>query len=205
MPGLVTPDRPPAVEPGNGLATRGLPLKPVSDSSVWKASDFKDDSWIASLSEQHIQEIEAAIDATIHAHEDRFGRSAWSTCPFLLYLLACLRLPTTCTGPLGLPVSTRWRGHAQLTSQSCRIESIRKEDVQLPTLGPLLAEVQSEVVFGRGFALLRGLPVQRWSLRCVWHGGRCASCVIMQTCLVRPPPSQCVTPFADLSSLPRFM
>ncbi len=38
-----------------------------------------------------------------------------------------------------------------------------KEDFPLPTLGPLLAEVLAEVLKGRGFALLRGLPVDRWS------------------------------------------
>jgi hypothetical protein len=74
MPGLSAPDRPPAVEPAKGHAGHGLPLKPVTDSSDWKAADFRHDSWIASLNETHVKEIEIAIDATIHAHEGRFGR-----------------------------------------------------------------------------------------------------------------------------------
>lgn len=35
----------------------------------------------------------------------------------------------------------------------------------LPTLAPRLHALRDEVLHGRGFALLRGLPVQRWSLR----------------------------------------
>ncbi len=35
----------------------------------------------------------------------------------------------------------------------------------LPTLAPRLHALRDEVLNGRGFALLRGLPVQRWSLR----------------------------------------
>ncbi len=38
-------------------------------------------------------------------------------------------------------------------------------DFPLPTLGPRLAAIRDEVLHGRGFALLRGLPVQRWDQR----------------------------------------
>ena len=40
---------------------------------------------------------------------------------------------------------------------------VSKADFPLPTLGPLLADIQQEVLRGRGFALIRGLPVERWS------------------------------------------
>ena len=43
------------------------------------------------------------------------------------------------------------------------ISSIRKEDFPLPTLGPRLCRILDDVLNGGGFALLRGLPVQRWS------------------------------------------
>lgn len=62
--------------------------------------------------------------------------------------------------------------------ESCSIERIRKEDVQLPTLGPLLAEVQAEVVSGRGFALLKGLPVHRWNIRCGMAAPGCVTHVM---------------------------
>jgi len=35
----------------------------------------------------------------------------------------------------------------------------------LPLLGPRLARIRAEVLRGRGFVLLRGLPVQRWAQR----------------------------------------
>lgn len=35
-------------------------------------------------------------------------------------------------------------------------------DVTLPTLAPLLTAVGEEIARGRGFALLRRLPVERW-------------------------------------------
>ena len=39
------------------------------------------------------------------------------------------------------------------------IKDIRREDFPLPTLGKTLAELQDEVMDGRGFALIRGLPM----------------------------------------------
>lgn len=44
-----------------------------------------------------------------------------------------------------------------------QVTQLTKADVPLPSLGPLLHEVQQEVLRGRGFALIKGLPVQRWS------------------------------------------
>ena len=45
------------------------------------------------------------------------------------------------------------------------IATIRAADFPLPTLGPRLARIRHDVLHGRGFVLLRGLPVQRWSRR----------------------------------------
>ncbi|MED5358725.1 MAG: hypothetical protein VYD85_09970 [Pseudomonadota bacterium] len=36
------------------------------------------------------------------------------------------------------------------------------DDFDLPQLDPFLAKVRTDVVDGRGFVLLRGLPVDRW-------------------------------------------
>jgi hypothetical protein len=41
------------------------------------------------------------------------------------------------------------------------IAAIRREDFPLPTLGPVLHRLREEVINGRGFVLLRGLPVER--------------------------------------------
>jgi hypothetical protein len=45
------------------------------------------------------------------------------------------------------------------------IAAIGREDFPLPRLGPRLAAIGRAVLDGRGFALLRGLPVERWSMR----------------------------------------
>ena len=44
------------------------------------------------------------------------------------------------------------------------IASARREDFELPGLGPVLGGIQEEVVTGRGFALIRNLPVERYSI-----------------------------------------
>ena len=40
------------------------------------------------------------------------------------------------------------------------IADIRRRDFPLPTLGPVLERLRAEVLDGRGFALLRGMPVE---------------------------------------------
>src|SRR6201997_5325362 len=40
------------------------------------------------------------------------------------------------------------------------IAAIRREDFPLPTLGPVLERLRDEVLSGRGFVLLRGVPVE---------------------------------------------
>ena len=40
------------------------------------------------------------------------------------------------------------------------LRAITREDFPLPTLGPVLAEVVTELIDGRGFVLLRGVPIE---------------------------------------------
>ena len=54
------------------------------------------------------------------------------------------------------------RPHAERQADIARIA---KADFPLPTLAPKLAKICNELLHGRGFALLRGLPVERWSIR----------------------------------------
>jgi hypothetical protein len=42
------------------------------------------------------------------------------------------------------------------------IEEVRREDFPLPTLAPVIATWSRELARGRGFVLVRGLPVERW-------------------------------------------
>eukprot|EP00854_Cymbomonas_tetramitiformis_P000976 gene976-1493_t len=41
--------------------------------------------------------------------------------------------------------------------------SLSRDDFPLPTLGPILLEIAEEILNGRGFILLKGLPVWKWS------------------------------------------
>ena len=53
-----------------------------------------------------------------------------------------------------------------LAAREADIAAIRAADFPLPTLGPRLkSRVKDEVLNGRGFLMLRGLPVERWSIR----------------------------------------
>ena len=53
----------------------------------------------------------------------------------------------------------------RLANAEVDIPSIRRQDFPLPTLGPRLRRILEEVLTGRGFVLLRRLPVERWSRR----------------------------------------
>jgi len=54
---------------------------------------------------------------------------------------------------------------APLADHGTDIASLQAPDFPLPTLAGRLAQIQHEVLQGRGFALLRGLPVADWPLR----------------------------------------
>jgi hypothetical protein len=48
----------------------------------------------------------------------------------------------------------------QVRARRLDLAEIRRDDFPLPTLGPVLDRIRGEVLDGRGFALLRGLPVE---------------------------------------------
>src|SRR5688500_13790530 len=52
-----------------------------------------------------------------------------------------------------------------LGKSSIDFASITVKDVPLPTLGPRLQRLLLEVLNGRGFVLIRALPVERWTKR----------------------------------------
>lgn len=54
---------------------------------------------------------------------------------------------------------------APLVSTEADIAQLTQADFPLPQLGPKLASICNDVVNGRGFALVRGLPVTDWSIR----------------------------------------
>jgi hypothetical protein len=52
-----------------------------------------------------------------------------------------------------------------LVARAADIASITRADFPLPTLGPRLERILDDLLRGRGFALLRGLPVERYGMR----------------------------------------
>jgi hypothetical protein len=52
----------------------------------------------------------------------------------------------------------------QTQGRGLGINEIGKGDFPLPTLGARLAEIQDEILNGRGFVLIRGIPVERYSI-----------------------------------------
>ncbi len=54
---------------------------------------------------------------------------------------------------------------APLAAREAYIAALVVQDFPLPSLAPRLAQIKCAVLEGRGSALLRGLPVQRWPLR----------------------------------------
>lgn len=55
------------------------------------------------------------------------------------------------------------RATKRLAEAQVEIPAIRKDDFPLPALRPRLRRMLDEVLNGRGFVLLRGLPVEHWS------------------------------------------
>src|SRR5258708_1869004 len=51
----------------------------------------------------------------------------------------------------------------RLENPELELVRLRKKDFPLPTLAPRLERILDEVLTGRGFVLIRRLPVERWS------------------------------------------
>jgi len=56
-----------------------------------------------------------------------------------------------------------WR--ARLERDACALNGLAPADFSLPTLAQRLAAITEQLLHGRGFVLLRGLPVERWGTR----------------------------------------
>jgi hypothetical protein len=57
------------------------------------------------------------------------------------------------------------RATRRLVDANVEIPAMSRADFPLPTLGARLQQLLDEVLNGRGFVLLRGLPVERWTQR----------------------------------------
>ncbi len=54
---------------------------------------------------------------------------------------------------------------AHAAAEGRQLAAMRKEDFPLPALAPRIARILAEVLDGRGFAVIRGLPVERYGVR----------------------------------------
>ena len=57
------------------------------------------------------------------------------------------------------------RACRELEKSQIELATLSAKDVPLPTLAPRLQQLLDEVLNGRGFVLIRGLPVERWTKR----------------------------------------
>lgn len=57
------------------------------------------------------------------------------------------------------------RAVSELEQGRIEIAMLSAEDLPLPALGPRLQQILDDVLNGRGFGLIRGLPVERWTRR----------------------------------------
>jgi hypothetical protein len=64
-----------------------------------------------------------------------------------------------------LEMAVRGLKEAQGEQTGGELESIKADDVALPTLAPRLRAISDEVLNGRGFVLIKSLPLLRWSRR----------------------------------------
>lgn len=73
---------------------------------------------------------------------------------------------------------------AGVRARGLEIIDVGREDFPLPTLEPVLTAIRRDLVDGRGFALIRGVPVERWTREDIglafWGMGRYLGEAIMQ-------------------------
>jgi len=54
---------------------------------------------------------------------------------------------------------------AGFAARDAEIATMRREDFPLPVFGPVLARMRDELLTGRGFQMIRALPLDRWTVR----------------------------------------
>lgn len=113
---------------------------PVQHPSVWTATQQKSkpDEWCYTLSPTDLAEIDAALK-----HVQRKG----------LALTVSFKIPRN---PHTLELE-------MIVGMMSPAQDVTQEDFQLPTLVPKLKKFTKEVVDGRGFQIIKGVPVDRYT------------------------------------------
>ena len=55
------------------------------------------------------------------------------------------------------------QGHPDRMQSSAQVPTMKRDAFPLPTFGPKLRELAAEVSHGRGFQIMRGVPVERYA------------------------------------------
>jgi hypothetical protein len=99
-----------------------------------------------------------ATDATIALPPEQTGPAAW-------YGPAMAADPSWILPLTAEEIAEVEAAAKRLAAAGADIAAITAADFPLPVLSRRLAAIRQELLHGRGFALLRGLPVERWSMR----------------------------------------
>ena len=135
------------------------PFTLVEGPDAWTAAQYRDiKSWATELSAQHVAELDAAVEAVVRSGVEDIHVSLAVFGFLVLLLLFC-----ACWHSLTTP--KHQNSHTQPKTKNKNKKTVTREQFPLPTLGPVLEAVREEVRAGRGFALLRRVPVERYSRR----------------------------------------
>ncbi|MEV4475549.1 TauD/TfdA family dioxygenase [Nonomuraea sp. NPDC049504] len=111
-------------------------VEPAAGPGEWRADDVRgNEAWIVRLDEEHRREVLAAVRATERSTDSRPTATNRQADP----------RPAPAADPALDPGSA--------------------DGFPLPTLGPVLGRVREELVDGRGFVLVRGVPVEEMTQR----------------------------------------
>ncbi|GFR51077.1 hypothetical protein Agub_g13403, partial [Astrephomene gubernaculifera] len=141
---------------------------PRTGRSAWRGPDMvaRRSEWELHLSPAEIAEVEAAVAALIQQAEQEVAAAAAG---------AQQQEEVRQEEQQQQPLEQRWWcgqvaevvSPAVVAAVQRRLVALRPEQFPLPTLGPRLQALRSHLLHGPGFALLRRLPVERYSpLQC---------------------------------------
>ena len=132
----------------------------MSGPHVWYREDYQDvESYSYTLSAGDIQELASAVAEVqqrgieLKVHIAPVGSLICPAIASVLHTITILYLRAH---------TSRSHCFCILLTAFTVLQNVKQSDFKLPTLGPKLVGFRDEAVNGRGFVLLRGLPVEQW-------------------------------------------
>jgi hypothetical protein len=160
-----------------------VPYTFIEGPDNWKAADqaARQHEWLHVLTPRHIEELEAAVQGALdrglvwsEAGGERLnvvgGWRRWWWLQWVGQGLARCRARLESPAPALGAINSYLQPNLPhlLPPQTApppppQNHAATPEDFPLPSLGPLLDAIAVDVKYGRGFTVMRGLPVERWS------------------------------------------